>query len=42
VTWSPDSKRIASVYYDKTVEMWEATSGSPVFRYNGHFSYVRG
>ena len=33
--WSPDSKRIASAPYDRTVQVWDATDGTHVFTYRG-------
>ncbi len=35
VAWSPDSKRIASASYDRTVQVWDATDGTHVFTYRG-------
>lgn len=34
VTWSPDSKRIASSSYDHTVQVWEAGNGGQRFTYH--------
>jgi hypothetical protein len=36
VAWSPDGKRIASGADDKTVQVWNATTGSHLFTYQGH------
>jgi len=38
--WSPDSTRIASGSYDKTVQIWEATTGKHFFNYDGHLAGV--
>ncbi|HZR39186.1 MAG TPA: protein kinase [Ktedonobacteraceae bacterium] len=38
--WSPDSKRIASGSFDKTVQVWNATTGSSPFTYPGHSNTV--
>lgn len=35
-TWSPDSKLIASGSRDKTVQVWDALSGSHATTYRGH------
>lgn len=35
-TWSPDSKRIASGSRDKTVQVWDALTGSHATTYSGH------
>jgi eukaryotic-like serine/threonine-protein kinase len=40
VTWSPDSKRIASASADKTVQVWDATDGGNVYLYRGHGDFV--
>jgi len=37
VTWSPDSKRLASAGFpDPTVQVWDATDGGHVYTYTGH------
>jgi len=41
VTWSPDSKRVASGGIDSTVQVWNATDGSNVYTYKGHIYGVR-
>ncbi len=41
VSWSPDSKRIASASQDKTVQIWNATTGSHEVSFRGHTSPVR-
>ncbi len=40
VGWSPDSKRIASGSLDKTVQVWDATTGNNALNYTGHTSGV--
>lgn len=38
--WSPDSRLVASASYDKTVQIWQASSGALVFTYRGHSDEV--
>src|SRR5215472_14492948 len=40
LTWSPDSKRLASASDDKTVQLWDATTGNLIFTYYGHNGQV--
>jgi len=40
VTWSPDSTRIASASYDKTVRIWNVSTGDNLFTYRGHSDRV--
>src|SRR6266446_3653696 len=40
VAWSPDSTRIASAGYDKTVQVWDATAGKHLFTCQGHSDRV--
>ena len=40
VSWSPDGKRIASASSDKTVQVWDATSGGDLYTYTGHADSV--
>jgi len=42
VTWSPDGTRIASGSFDKTVHVWNATTGETLYTYTGHSSPVVG
>ena len=40
VAWSPDSRRLASGSDDKTVQVWDITSGQSLAIYEGHSSKV--
>lgn len=40
VAWSPDSTRIASASDDKTVQIWDALTGSKPFGFDGHTAQV--
>ena len=40
VAWSLDSKRIASGSQDRTVQVWDATTGRDVYIYRGHSDAV--
>ena len=40
VSWSPDSRRIASASIDGTVQVWNALDGSHAFTYRGHIKAV--
>ena len=40
VAWSPDGTRIASCSKDKTVQIWDAATGSRIFTYRGHTADV--
>ena len=40
LAWSPDGTRIASGAKDKTVRVWEATTGNQVLIYKGHSSGI--
>jgi serine/threonine protein kinase len=41
VAWSPDGTRIASGSADKTVQVWDATTGDHVVTYSGHSAEVK-
>ena len=38
--WSPDGTRIASASDDRTVHIWDATTGEIIFAYQGHTKEV--
>ena len=40
MTWSPDGKSLASASDDKTVRMWDASTGQCVSTLSGHSRYV--
>ncbi len=40
VTWSPDSKHIASGGDDKVVQIWDATAGRSIFTCRGHTARI--
>ena len=40
VAWSPDSTRITSGSGDRTVQVWDATTGKTLLTYKGHTSFV--
>ncbi|HJT55144.1 MAG TPA: protein kinase [Ktedonobacteraceae bacterium] len=41
LAWSPDGKYIASASADKTVQVWEASSGKTVITYAEHTEWVK-
>jgi WD40 repeat protein len=41
ITWSPDSKYIASADSNATVNIWDAATGTNIFTYKGHPKGVR-
>lgn len=40
VAWSPDSQKIASASYDKTVQIWEASTGKLLLSYRNHSDQI--
>src|SRR5713226_6388828 len=40
VAWSPNGSLIASGNADGTVQVWNATTGGPIYTYRGHYSDV--
>jgi serine/threonine protein kinase len=42
VAWSPDGHYLASTSYDKTAQLWDATSGKHLKTYKGHSARING
>jgi len=40
IAYLPDGKRLVSCSFDKTVRIWDAETGNPVFELRGHTSWV--
>ncbi len=40
VSWSPDSKRVASVSNDKTVQVWDSLTGKRSFIYHNRYAAI--
>ncbi len=41
VAWSPDSQRLASGSWDRTVQVWDASTGQTIATYRGHSKIVQ-
>jgi Novel STAND NTPase 1/WD domain, G-beta repeat len=42
VMWSPDGRRLATASVDRTVRIWDASSGSELAVLHGHDDWIRG